>query len=42
MAAAAADMGGGPFYRCGAADHMTKECQLSSKVTCGVCHKAAM
>jgi hypothetical protein len=40
MAAAAADMGGGPCYQCGVADHMAKECQLSSRVTCGVCHKA--
>jgi hypothetical protein len=40
VAAAAADMRGGPCYRCGAADHMAKECHLGSKVTCGVCHKA--
>jgi hypothetical protein len=40
MAAAAANMGGGPCYQCGAVDHMAKECQLSSRVTCGVCHKA--
>jgi hypothetical protein len=33
-------MGGSPCYRCGAADHMAKECHLGSKMTCGVCHKA--